>query len=114
MSTVRAGGDLERAVKKDLEINGYFAMKSGGSRGKADVMAAKPAELLLVQCKKDGVMGPGDRHDLYVLASWLGAVPLMASWRKDGRKARTIAYTRLHGAVPPTPWTPDHAMEDTL
>jgi Archaeal holliday junction resolvase (hjc) len=116
-SGYRNGADLERAVKHDLEDNGYsMVMKSGGSKGKVDVIALKPGEVLLVQCKVSGSMSPADRIALRSLAYDLGAVPLMARWVKDGSAARTIGYTEITSRAPAghRPWTPDRALARAL
>lgn len=114
-SGYRNGADLERAVKHHLEDNGYqLVIKSGGSKGKVDVIALKPGETLLIQCKLTGTMSPADRVALRHLALGLGAVPLLARWAKEGNAARTIGYTELISMGPAgnRPWTPDRALAD--
>lgn len=117
-SGYRNGADLERAVKHHLEDNGYLlVIKSGGSKGKVDVIGLKWGETVIVQCKRSGTaVRPADRIALVSLARVLGAVPLLASWVKEGNAARTIGYTELATAAlangAPQPWTPDHAITD--
>jgi len=111
----RAGLVLEHATRHDLEADGYYVIRSAGSKGAADLVAIKPGELLLVQCKLDGKMTPLERHDLSVLADRLGVVSLVAYWRKDGRAARKVAFRyRTPGIVGPPEWkrewTPDYAI----
>jgi Restriction endonuclease len=116
-SGYRNGADLERAVKHHLEANGYeLVIKSGGSKGKVDVIALKPGETLLVQCKLAGTMSPADRVALRSLAYDLGAVPLLARWVKEGSAARTIGYTEITSRAPAghRPWTPDRALASAL
>ena len=111
MSGYRNGADLERAAKHHLEDNGYYVIKSGGSKGIVDLAAFKPGELLFVQCKRAGYLSPSERRTLHGLAVKLGAVPLAAFWHKQGTAARTIAYVELfslHGS----PWSPDHGIAD--
>jgi Holliday junction resolvase len=115
VSGYRHGADLERAVKHHLEDNGYaLVIKSGGSKGKVDVIGLKLGETVIVQCKRSGTaVRPADRAALVSLARAIGAVPLLASWVKEGNAARFIGYTELTGALPvgtPQPWTPDHAL----
>jgi len=55
----RRGADLERAAKHYLEDNGYYVIKSAGSKGIADLVGIKPGEILYVQCKLDGYLGSG-------------------------------------------------------
>jgi Holliday junction resolvase len=116
-SGYRNGADLERAVKHDLEDNGYLlVIKSGGSKGKVDVIALKRGETVIVQCKRAGTISPADRTALRRLALDLGAIPLLARWHKEGNAARTIAYIELTSMGPAgnRPWTPDHALSDAL
>jgi hypothetical protein len=112
-SGYRNGADLERAVKHDLEGNGYaLVIKSGGSKGKVDVIALKLGETVLVQCKLSGEIRPPERAALRSLALALGAIPVLARWVKEGNAAREIGYTELTSMGPAgqRPWTPDHAL----
>lgn len=114
-SGYRNGADLERAVKHHLEDNGYvLVIKSGGSKGKVDVIALKRGETVLVQCKLSGAMRPAERVAFRQLAIALGAVPVVAQWVKEGTAARQIGYTQLISMGPAgnKPWTPDHALAD--
>lgn len=114
-SGYRNGADLERAVKHHLEDNGYLlVIKSGGSKGKVDVIALKLGETVLVQCKLSGEIRPAERIALRSLALALGAVPVLARWVKDGNAARQIGYTELTSMGPAgnRPWTPDRAITD--
>jgi len=111
----RRGADLERAAKHHLEDNGYYVIKSAGSKGVADLVAIKPGETLLVQCKrpKDGYLLPAERVALRQLALRLGAVPLAGYWYKQGRAARKPAFRELTfmGPAGNRDWTPDHGMQ---
>ena len=113
MTSYRAGADLERAARLYLADNGYYVARSAGSKGVADIIAAKPGEWLLVQCKRDGKLTPRERADLMEIASWVDATPLLAWWQKDGRQARRVVFAVVVSIRPPlyVPWTPDHAME---
>ena len=108
----RRGADLERAAKHYLEDNGYYVIKSAGSKGVADLVAIKPGETLYVQCKLDGYLTPAERVKFRKTALHFGAVPLVAWWRKEGREARKPAFTELTSMGPAgnRDWTPDHAM----
>jgi holliday junction resolvase Hjr len=114
-SNYRAGGDLERAAKAHLEDNGYYVVKSAGSKGTADLVAIKRGEILLIQCKRAGfTMAPAERIKLRQLAAELGGVPLCGSWVKNGRAARSVGFMELisMGPAGTRPWTPDHALAD--
>ena len=116
------GRKLEYAAQADLEADGYWCKRSPGSKGKDDVLALKGSltlgnlELLFVQCKLAGTMGPGERHALAALAVQLGGTALCARWAKEGRAARTVEFRELTGPGPKDwrPWTADHALEEAL
>ena len=128
-SGYRQGADLEREVKRYLEDNGYsLVIKSGGSKGKVDVIGLKRGETVIVQCKRGGnepipmeewrqgrgaaAMSPADRVNLRRLAADIIAIPIFCRWVKDGRKARELGFTELTSMGPAgnRPWTPDHAI----
>ena len=111
-SNYRRGADLERAAKKYLEDNGYYVIKSAGSKGVADLVGIKPGETLYVQCKTDGYLLPDERVRFRQAALKSGAVPLVARWAKEGRAAREIGFRELTSMGPAgnRDWTPDHAM----
>jgi Holliday junction resolvase len=113
MTGYGAGANLERETRKQLVDNGYFAVRAAGSHGIADIVALKPGEVLLVQCKTDGRMVPAERAEIISRAAWLDAVPLLAYWAKEGRKAREVAFARVQCVHPPLylPWTPDYGLE---
>lgn len=108
------GRTLEYAAVHALELDGYWVMRAAGSKGAIDVLALKPGEILMVQCKLDGYMTPGQRTQLYGLAAMLGAVPLVAYWRKDGRAARRVAFDQLLTPVARCDWSPDHGFEAAM
>jgi hypothetical protein len=116
-SKYRAGRDLEYAAARDLEANGYLVIRAAGSHGLADLIAFKPGELVIVQCKADGKMTAAQRGKLYEMAAMVPASPpaaaLIARWESTGpRGGRSVAYKRIwHVLV--DPWTPDHALEMT-
>lgn len=92
-----AGGTrFEHKVIKDLETNGYATVRAAGSKGamKIDVLAAKPGQLLFVQCKRSGVLPPDEWDTLYACAGWVGALPILAS---NGERGRGVQYIRLAG-----------------
>lgn len=118
-SNYRAGADLERAAKKVLEENGYFVVKSGGSKGVADLVALKASETLLVQCKNTlslsrGMMRPAERRAFFGVAGSLRASALVCCWMKEGRAARVPVFGELwsyhDGEFAIVPWSPDHGL----
>ena len=87
----RSGKRFEDRTGLHLTENGYFTVRAGGSRGVADLVAVKPGQVLLVQCKTDGKLPPGPWNALYDAAAACGAVPVLAE--RPGR--RRLAYWRL-------------------
>lgn len=84
MSRYSRGADFERVVKRDLERRGYLAYRSAGSHGAADVIALCEGHMaILVQCKTNGRICPGDRTELLGEARIAGAVPMLASKSKS-------------------------------
>ena len=113
MTRYEGGAELERAAKKVLEDNGYYVIRSAGSKGIIDLSAFKVGETLLIQCKTDGYLTPAERVSLRKLAMLLGVVCLVARWHKEGRAARVVAFSELMSMGPAghRPWTPDHGLE---
>ena len=114
MSRYSDGADLERAAKKSLETDGYYVIKSGGSKGIVDLAAFKPGETLFVQCKRDGYLAPDERIKFMQLARHIGAVPLVGWWVKEGRAARRAGFKELISLGPAgnRPWTADHGITE--
>lgn len=108
----KRGADFERAVAARLIADGYELFRIAGSHGLADLIALKPLQTVLVQCKLSGPgkVPPGEWNELYRLASWLGAVAVVAHKPSRGR----IEYLRITGPKlrrtvrpPAVVWTPD-------
>jgi Holliday junction resolvase len=108
------GRKLEYAAADLLWADGYWVMRSAGSKGTADIVAIKLGEILFVQCKLSGTLTPGERHALVALAAERGGTALCARWVKVGRAARTVEFRELTGPGPKDwrPWTADHALEE--
>jgi len=56
MSAARRGADFERRVRRHLERDGWFVIRSAGSRGPLDLVALRRdghagCEVRLIQCK---------------------------------------------------------------
>lgn len=104
---------FEKRVMHELEADGYAVWQSRGSKGAADIVAAKPHELLVVQVKSGEARISHDGWNaLLELALRSGAVPILAI-----RSGRHILYQRLtakhdfYGHTwPSEPWTPNYLM----
>ena len=69
LSNYTKGANFERLVKKQLETDGCFVVKSGGSRGKVDLLAInKLGEKLFIQCKLHGIISNSEKDALLQLA----------------------------------------------
>ena len=105
MTHYDAGRRFEYRVRDHLIAEGYDVIRSAGSKTKVDLVAFKPGQVLLVQCKVDGQIRPIERRELLRIASHLpAAVPVVAQ-----RQARKLALVRLTGPGPKdrTDWTTD-------
>lgn len=96
MSHYRKGADFERKIVNHLIENGYFAMRAAGSKGgsKADIIAFKPGQLLLIQAKTDGKLSAAEWNQILKVAGWVGGVPLLAM---NGARGQGVLYRRLLG-----------------
>jgi hypothetical protein len=101
-----AGRRFEWAVRDDLRADGYDVIRSAGSKSKVDLVAIKRHQILLVQCKRNGLISPAERTQLYDIFRHVPVVlrPIVAYKAKTG-----IGYRVLTGTGPKDwlPWTPD-------
>ena len=94
MSRYRAGADFEREVRAHLVRDGYEVIRSAGSKTKVDLLAFKPGQVLIVQCKRNGAIGPAERAEVVRIAGIIPtAVPVVASRPK-------VTLQRLTGLGP--------------
>jgi len=82
----RRGADFERLIQERLGLLGYVTIRAAGSRGAADVWAAKApnglTRLLVVQCKAEGaLLTAAGKRRLVNLALCVGATPCLAEQR---------------------------------
>jgi Holliday junction resolvase len=90
----RNGTERENRVRALLEDDGYFVVRSAGSGGVADLVALKPGQVLLVQCKSEAYLAPGPWNDLFFTAENVRAVPLHAAKLPGSRR---VVWHRLTG-----------------
>lgn len=116
-SHYQAGYVLERAARTLLTVNGYLVIRASGSKGPADLVALKPGEVLLIQCKASERqrLGPAERAELHGAAQLAGATALACRWARNGHQARYPEFLKLIGTGKSSfePWTPDYALETT-
>lgn len=105
----RRGADYERRVGKVLEGHGYIVVRSAGSHSPADLVAMKPGELVLVQCKLNGRLDPDEWNELRDMADATGGDPVLA---QPGPRRRGTIFNRLtsrkdgRGRQPLGDWSP--------
>jgi len=78
-SRYRHGRQFEYQVRDHLRKVGFFALRSPASKSPIDLIAVRPNEVLLVQCKRHGELGIKGWNDLFDLAKSCGATPILAS-----------------------------------
>jgi Holliday junction resolvase len=80
------GRSREREVKKQLEAEGFFVIKAGGSLGEADLVALKAGQRgLMLEVKSTTAgpyhsFGPEKREALYDAAAKAGLEPYLVFW----------------------------------
>ena len=94
MTNYSAGRTFEWKCRDNLRSEGYEVIRSAGSKSKVDLIGLKPGQLLLVQCKRDGTIGPAEWNRLVELAGWVGAIPVLAV---NGPRGYGVDYWRLTG-----------------
>ena len=97
MTNYEDGRRFEWQVRDDLQTDGYEIIRSAGSKGKIDVLAFKPYQILAIQCKRSGRAAPAERAELIRLARLLTAVPIIARHQRGRSKP---IYERLFGTGP--------------
>ncbi len=111
MSHYEAGTRFERKVIHFLIANGYEVVRAAGSKGtsKVDLVAFKPGQILFIQCKRSGAIGPTEWNRVYQVSGWVGAVPLVAS---NGPNGRGVVFAKLIGEK--VPYSRTRPCEDWL
>jgi hypothetical protein len=98
VSHYEKGVRFERKTRTDLAENGYEVIRAAGSKGstKIDLLAMKPGQQLLIQCKESGDISPAEWNRIVEVAGWYPgiAIPLLAA---NGPRGRGVVYTRLLG-----------------
>lgn len=105
MSTASAGRDREYKVRDALKADGYkFLMRAAASKGSADLLLAKPGEILWVQVGTGSKrLGPAERVRFLADADLLDALPIIATVTPR----QPIHYVLLANDHHLVDWTPD-------
>ena len=88
------GAALERKLVTDWRAQGRMAYRVAGSRGAADVVALRPGDNILAQCKTGGTnpfrgFGPTDRKRLSDEAAAAGCRAVLV-WRGTSQRGYQI------------------------
>lgn len=96
MTAYATGTRFEHKVRDHLTENGYEVIRAAGSKGasKVDLVAVKPGQLLFIQCKRNGALGPAEWDRLLEVSVMVLAVPLLAA---NGPQGRGLTYVELCG-----------------
>ncbi|MEM3895376.1 hypothetical protein [Thermofilum sp.] len=62
-SNYAIGRAKEYRVKRKLEKEGYFVLRSSGSHSPVDLIAIKNGQVRLIQCKKRKYLSPKEKMD---------------------------------------------------
>jgi len=84
----RKGEYYERKARKELESEGYYVIRSGGSKGIWDLVAINKNEIRLIQVKSNSKPGPKERKNMEEFESPSNAIKEF--WRYYGRNKRII------------------------
>ena len=84
MSKYSVGANFERAVKKKLEKENWFVLRSAGSHSIVDLVCFRGGEVRLVQCKVDGYLSPNERKQILELAAQNGFCAYLA--KREGKE----------------------------
>ena len=86
MSSYARGTYREKRTAAALRKDGYFVVESRGSHGVADLLAAKPGQVLLVQVKTgQGRLDHAWWNDLLRAARAAGGLAIIADWPRRGQ-----------------------------
>jgi len=105
----RSGRAFELRVRAELTEHGYWVMGSPGSKTKVDVLAAKPGQLLLIQCKKNGLLSAAEWNALLDIVEFFppGTIPILAVGGRGGRYWQLTARKTRRGQRPMVPFRLD-------
>jgi len=84
MTNYSRGYNFELRVLNYYKRRGFFAVRSSGSHGPADIVAIKNGETRLIQCKLNGYISPDELKALKAACDRAGAKGYVA--HREGRK----------------------------
>ncbi len=98
VNSAAKGAGRENRVRRQLEADGYWVVRSAASKGAADLLAVKAGQVLVVQVKSGELwrVTPAEWDELWELCLRIGGVPVVVQcqdrkpdlwWRITGPKA---------------------------
>lgn len=88
------GRRFEYATRDHLRDAGYDVFRAAGSKTKADLIAVKPGQVLIVQCKATALPSPHERTEILRIANCLPGIGIAVIARK-GPRGIPVALERL-------------------
>lgn len=109
------GRALEYRAQAALIADGYYAQRSPGSKGIADILAVKKGQTLFVQCKRGTgqMLSAADWNELVATAARHGGLPIYAEATPGGQLWWWLLtgprQPRQRANLPREQWWPDYA-----
>ena len=98
MTHYARGAAFERKVRRLLEEDGWFVVRSAGSRGAVDLIALRERgnvlRVQLISCKLDGYVPPTERERLLELKRQLPHIEFLIAKRENG----SVVFERVEGS----------------
>lgn len=81
------GRRFEHRVRAHLVDNGYDVVRAAGSKTKADLIAIKPGQVLIIQCKRTALPSPHERAEILRMAACIPGMGVAVIARRGPRGA---------------------------
>ena len=89
------GRQFEYRVKKDIESQGYYVIRSPASRGPFDLLCIKEGRVVAIQCKIQKDSFSKKQKEVFIIkAKEIGAIPMFA-YRDNEKSRNPIVYEHL-------------------
>jgi len=91
----RAGANFERRVRKYFERDGFFVIRSAGSRGLVDLAVFGPSgQAIFIQCKRRGKLSNHEWRELETLGKRYDVCVFIARTDYQGRIVFDYVYLK--------------------
>lgn len=88
MTAYKRGYYYEDKIRKELEGNGHYVIRSAGSKGLWDIVAISSEFIILIQSKKTGLPTPKERKAMAEFKCPPNCIKQI--WRFHGKGKKTI------------------------